>query len=102
MPDFARTRFAEIALNLLRIVAGLMLMQHGAQKLFGVLGGAGGDGAAVPLVSLMGLAGVLEFFGGLAVAIGLFTRPVAFVLSGELAVAYFKAHAPQGLFPILN
>lgn len=78
-------------------------MQHGAQKLFGVLGGVGGEpGSTVPLISLMGLAGVLEFFGGFLVALGLFTRPVAFVLAGEMAVAYFRSHLPEGFWPILN
>jgi len=96
-------RYSDLALSLLRIVAGLLFMQHGMQKLFGVLGGFGGTpGATAPLFSLMGLAGVLEFFGGLAILLGLFTRPVAFVLSGQMAVAYFMAHAPQGLWPVQN
>jgi putative oxidoreductase len=83
---------------LLRIVAGLMFWQHGAQKLFGWL-----DGRQVQdLTSLMGLAGVLEFFGGLLIIVGLFTRPVAFVLSGEMAFAYFMSHAPRALWPIQN
>lgn len=83
--------------GILRIVTGLLFMQHGAQKLFGVLGGT-----QVELMSLMGLAGVLEFFGGLLVAVGLFTRIVAFILSGEMAAAYFMAHLPQGFWPIEN
>jgi len=83
---------------LLRVVTGLMFWQHGAQKLFGLLGGQ-----QVPdLTSLAGLAGVLEFVGGILIVIGLFTRPVAFVLSGEMAFAYFMAHAPQGLWPVEN
>jgi putative oxidoreductase len=84
--------------TLLRIVTGLMFWQHGAQKLFGWLGGR----QVADLTSLMGLAGVLEFFGGLLIIIGLFTRPVAFILSGEMAVAYFMAHQPRGLWPIEN
>ncbi len=88
--------------NALRIVTGLLFMQHGAQKLFGWLGGMGGSGATAELFSQMGLAGVLEFFGGALIALGLFTRPVAFVLAGEMAVAYFQAHLPRGFFPILN
>ena len=84
--------------TLLRIVTGLMFWQHGAQKLFGWI-----DGRQVQdLTSLMGLAGVLEFFGGLLIIVGLFTRPVAFILSGEMAFAYFMAHAPRGLWPIQN
>lgn len=83
---------------LLRVVTGLMFWQHGAQKLFGWL-----DGRQVQdLTSLFGLAGVLEFFGGLLIVVGLFTRPVAFILSGEMAFAYFMAHAPRGLWPIEN
>ena len=98
------TTFQSITLTLLRVVAGLLYMQHGAQKLFGVLGGFGGEpGATAPLFSLMGLAGVLEFFGGLAIVVGLLTRPVAFVLAGEMATAYFVLqHLPQGFWPILN
>lgn len=90
-------KFYTISLNLLRIIAGFLLQQHGLQKLFGLLGRE-----PVELASLRGLAGTLEFFGGIAIIIGLGTRPVAFVLSGMLAVAYFMAHAPQGFWPILN
>lgn len=89
--------FPDISLSLLRIVTGLCFWQHGAQKLFGWLGGD-----AVELMSLMGVAGVLEFFGGLAILLGLFTRPVAFVLSGEMAVAYFMSHLPRAFWPIQN
>lgn len=90
--------FREIAYNLLRVATGLMFMQHGAQKLFGWL-----DGRQVAeLVSVSGLAGVLEFFGGALVVVGLLTRPVAFILSGEMAVAYFWRHLPNGFWPILN
>lgn len=91
-------RFGDATHGILRIVAGLLFMQHGVQKLFGWLEGPG----PVELLSLMGLAGVLETFGGLLVAIGLFTRPVAFVLAGQMAVAYFMAHAPESFFPVLN
>lgn len=87
---------------ILRITAGLMFMQHGAQKLFGWLGGMGGQGATASFPDLMWFAGILEFFGGLLIALGLFTRPVAFLLAGMMLVAYFKAHAPQGAVPILN
>lgn len=87
-----------VFLVVLRIGAGLMFMQHGAQKLFGWLGGHG----PVELISLMGLAGVLEFFGGLIVALGLFTRPVALLLALQMVAAHFMAHQPQGGFPIEN
>ena len=91
------TRFHELSLNLLRVIAGFLLLQHGLQKLFGLLGRD-----AAPLASMGGLAGVLEFFGGLALILGLATRPVAFVLSGMLAVAYFTVHAAGGFWPIQN
>ncbi|MEO6800858.1 MAG: DoxX family protein [Rhodanobacter sp.] len=84
-------------LSILRIVLALLFMQHGAQKLFGF-----GGGHAAHLLSLMGLAGVLEFFGGLLLVLGLATRPVAFILSGEMAFAYFMVHAPQSPWPLFN
>lgn len=83
---------------LLRIVAGLMFMMHGTQKLFGFPGGK----EAVELISLVGLAGIIELVGGLLIAIGLFGSMAAFIASGEMAVAYFMAHAPQGWSPLLN
>ena len=83
---------------LLRIVAGLLFAQHGVQKLFGLLGGT-----QQPLMSgEMGLAGLIEMLGGLAIALGLLTKPVAFVASGQMAVAYFQAHLPRGVWPIQN
>ncbi|HEX7117601.1 MAG TPA: DoxX family protein [Longimicrobiales bacterium] len=91
-------RWQPLTLNALRIVTGLLFMQHGAQKLFGALGG----NAVESLASQMGLAGILEFFGGALIALGLFTRPVAFVLAGEMAWAYFQAHFPRAFFPITN
>jgi len=87
-------------LGLLRIVTGFLFLQHGAAKLFGVPHVAMFDG--LQLMSLMGMAGVLELVGGTLILIGLFTRPVALVLSGQMAVAYFMAHAPGGFLPILN
>ncbi len=88
----------EFAYNALRVVAGFLYAQHGAQKLFGVL-----DREPVEsLMSLMGAAGVIEFFGGVLLMLGLFTRPVAFICSGQMAVAYFMVHVPQGFWPILN
>ncbi len=88
--------------SVLRIVAGLTFFCHGVQKLFGMFGGMGGHGGHVPLFSLLGLAGILETFGGLLLILGLFTAPVTFILAGEMAVAYFKVHFPRGLFPIQN
>jgi len=88
---------------ILRVGAGLLFLQHGGQKLFGWFGGFGGQpGATADLFSLMGLAGVLEFFGGLLIAIGLLTRPVGLLLALQMVVAHFMAHQPQGGFPIQN
>ena len=95
--------FAPTAVAILRIGAGLLFMQHGLQKLFGLLGGFGGTpGATAPLMSLMGLAGVLEFAGGLLLVLGLFVRPVALILAMEMIVAYVQAHLPNGGFPVQN
>ena len=87
-----------IAHALLRMVTGLLFAQHGAQKLFGWLGG----NQVESIASLMGVAGILEFFGGILIIIGLFTRPVAFVLSGQMAAAFFMAHLPRGFWPVTN
>jgi putative oxidoreductase len=86
--------------SVLRIVAGFLFMAHGTQKLFGAP--VAGPRDPVELFSLVGVAGGLETFGGLLLVLGLFTRPVAFLLSGEMAVAYFLRHQPQGFWPILN
>ena len=91
-------RFAPYFYVLLRVMAGLAFAQHGAQKLFGVLGAQ----QAVALASQRGLAGVIEFLGGILIALGLFTSPVAFVASGEMAWAYFQSHMPRGFWPIQN
>ena len=90
------------ALALLRIITAYLFMAHGTAKLFGIPHIQMFDG--LQLASLVGLAGVLEVLGGALLLIGLFTRPVAFVMSGFMAVAYFMAHASQGhvLLPILN
>ncbi len=90
-------RWREPALGVLRIVAGFLFFQHGAQKLFGWFGGQ-----TVELASIYGLAGIIEVVGGALIALGLFTRIVAFIASGEMAVAYFMAHLPNGLWPIEN
>jgi putative oxidoreductase len=85
---------------LLRIAAGLLFLQHGLQKLFGAFGGI--QGSTVPLMSQLGVAGILEFAGGLFLIVGLFTRPVAGLLIAEMIAAYFIAHAPQARWPIQN
>jgi putative oxidoreductase len=90
------------ALAVLRIITAYLLIPHGTAKLFGVPNQPMFDD--LQLVSLMGLAGILEVFGGLLILLGLFTRPVAFVLCGFTAAAYFMGHASQGnpLLPMLN
>ena len=89
--------------SLLRVMTGLLFMQHGLQKLFGLLVDPSRPWTGPPpAFSLFWFAGVLECFGGFLIAIGLFTRPVAFLLAGEMAVAYFMAHAPRNFFPVLN
>jgi putative oxidoreductase len=90
------------ALSLVRIIAGFGFSLHGFQKILGVLGGAGGSGQPAQLFTLPWVAGILELVGGLLILIGLFTVPVSFVLSGEMAVAYFMAHAPKGFWPVRN
>ena len=90
-------RHADHLYAVLRIVVGLTFACHGAQKLFGLLGGH-----AMPLVSQMGLAGFIEFFGGILIAAGLFASYAAFVASGELAIAFFTMHFPRGFWPIKN
>ena len=89
-----KTTFQDLTWTLLRIVVGLAFMTHGLPKLFGWLGGFGGSGEAAELMSRFGVAGVLETFGGLLIVLGLFTRPVAFILAGQMAVAYFWIHVP--------
>jgi putative oxidoreductase len=86
-------------LSVLRIVVAFMFMAHGMQKILGIPAPASHP---IDLASLAGVAGLLELLGGALLLIGLFTRPVAFILSGEMAFAYFMAHAPQGFWPLLN
>jgi putative oxidoreductase len=105
--DSFQKKWAPRLLSVLRIVAAFLLLQHGLQKVFGVLvptpaPGAPSSHGTFTFFSLMGVAGILEFMGGLLILLGLFTRPAAFILSGLLAVAYFKSHAPGGFWPILN
>lgn len=89
-------------LSALRIVTAFLFMQVGTAKLFAFPAAIMPGGGTAPAGSLPWVAGALEVFGGLLVLVGLFTRPVAFILSGEMAVAYFYAHAPQGFWPVLN
>lgn len=95
--DWYTARAPQI-LSVLRIMIALLFMQHGAMKLFGFPAPMGN----FPLLSVIGFAGILEVFGGALVLLGLFTRPIAFLLSGEMAVGYFTAHAPHGFWPVLN
>jgi len=88
------------SLGVLRIVVGFLFLTHGSAKLLGVPHIAMFDG--LQIFSLVGVAGILELVGGALILLGLFTRPVAFLLSGEMAVGYFMVHAPQGLLPIVN
>lgn len=89
-------------LSILRIVAALLFMQYGSTKLFAYPAAMMPGGATAHLASLPGVAGLLEFVGGVLLLVGLFTRPVAFLLSGEMAVAYFIGHAPHGFWPVVN
>ena len=99
MDDFCRT-WSPRLLSVLRIMTALLLLQHGTSKFFSFPHFAAFDN--LQFASLLGAAGVLELVGGVLILIGLFTRPVAFILSGFMAVAYFMAHAPQGFYPMLN
>lgn len=96
----ALEKYRPQALGVLRIVTALLFIAHGTQKLFAFP--AGSMPGPVDYFSLMGLAGTLETFGGLAILVGFFTRPVAFVLSGLMAFAYWMAHAPASAFPVNN
>jgi putative oxidoreductase len=96
--DSRLSAFSPQALALLRIVTALLFISHGTGKLLGFPD----TGMSPPLLSLAGFAGVLEIVGGILIVLGLFTRSAAFILSGEMAVAYFMAHAPHSFFPIVN
>jgi putative oxidoreductase len=93
---------APYLLSVLRIVAAFLFVQHGMAKLFAFPAPLMPGGGTVAVASRLGVAGMLEAFGGLLVLLGFFTRPVAFVLSGEMAFAYFIGHAPRGFWPLLN
>jgi putative oxidoreductase len=86
--------------SLLRIVAAFTFSLHGWQKFFGLFGGIGG--ARPPWTSMLGVAGILETFGGALILLGFCTRPVAFLLSGEMAIGYFRTHAPRSFWPLVN
>ena len=98
--DTLASAWAPRVLSILRIVAAFLYIAHGTQKFFGVPG----SGAVPPfdLMTLRGASAMLETVGGALLLLGLFTRPVAFILSGHMAFAYFISHAPQGFWPILN
>ncbi len=97
------SRVVQVTFFLLRIVAGLLFLQHGGMKLFAWFGGIPGmPGGTPPFMSQMWIGGIVECFGGLFILLGLFTRWVALVACGEMAVAYFQFHWPQGFWPIVN
>ena len=96
-----RDRIIQVTYVLLRLVSGFLFIQAGGLILFGWFGGMPG-GAKIQLMSQTGIGGVLEFFGGILIMLGLFTRPVAFILSGMMAVAYWQFHFPSGHWPVQN
>lgn len=85
-----------------RILVGLLFIQHGAQKLLGLFGGVDGSGSTAPLISMYGAAGIIELVGGLLIVIGVLTRLVALIAAGQMVVAQFIAHLPEGIIPIQN
>ncbi len=94
--------WAPYVLSILRIIAAFLFVQYGTTKLLAFPAAIMPGGGTAPLASLPGVAGALELVGGALLLVGLFTRPVAFVLSGLMAVAYFMGHAAQGFWPVLN
>lgn len=94
--------WAPFLLSIQRIVAAFVFIQVGSAKLFAFPAAIMPGGGTAPLMSLPGIAGALEVFGGAFILLGFFTRPVAFLLSGEMAFAYFIGHAPSGFWPVLN
>lgn len=103
IPSWVPAWLPGVTHSLLRFIAGAAYMQHGVQKLFGILAPPDRPWTgAPPMFSQFWIAGVLETFGGALIVLGLFTRPVAFLLAGEMAVAFFQAHFPRSFWPILN
>lgn len=100
MPSFTTAVWAPRALSVLRIVVALLFMEHGTSKLFGFPAWPAHGGPS--MASLLWFAGVIEALGGLLLALGLFIRPVAFIMSGEMAIGYWTSHAPHGFFPLLT
>ena len=100
--DPSPSPWAGRVLSIVRIVAGVTFMMAGTTKLFGWPASPMPNSPTVELMSQMGIGAVLELVGGILIALGLFTRPVAFILSGEMAVAYFQFHAPQAFWPTTN
>ncbi|RZJ19265.1 MAG: DoxX family protein [Brevundimonas sp.] len=96
----ALSAWAPRVLSVLRIVSGLLLLQHGTQKVLGFP--PGGQGGGVDLSTVAGWSGPIELVGGVLMVVGLFSRPTAFILSGFMAVAYWMVHAPQSPYPIVN
>ncbi len=94
-------RITQVTYALLRVVAGLVMFQAGSMKMFGWFGGMPGGGTA-SLTSQVGIGGAIEVIGGALIMLGLLTRPAAFILSGQMAVAYWQFHAPKGAWPIVN
>lgn len=101
MNVLALEAWAPRVLSILRIVAGVLFFEHGLQKLFGFPPRPDG-GTGPEIFSLFGAAGILEVVGGALLIVGLFTKPVAFILSGQMAFAYWIVHAPKSAFPLLN
>ena len=99
MMDRFLGRYTPYIFAILRIVSGLMFAMHGSQKLLNI---PAAKGMPVPIASLFGVAGIVELVGGLMIAIGLLGSIAAFIASGEMAVAYFKAHVPGGMLPLMN
>lgn len=102
MAQTARASIPPYARSAMRVVVGFLFMEHGLQKIFGLLGGMSGNGATAHFISWPWVSGILEVIGGPLILIGLFTAPVAFILCGEMAVAYFWMHFPHGFWPLLN
>jgi putative oxidoreductase len=100
--DSPQSPAAQRMLSILRIVAALLFIEHGTQKLFDFPPSSMAGMFPVHVMTKMGLAGVLETFGGALILFGLFTRPIAFLLAGEMATAYFQAHFPKSIYPIAN